>query len=290
MKDFRAKTAVVTGAASGIGLAIVQELVREGARVVLADVEQKALDAAVTGLRAGGADVIGVRTDVSSFESMQALEKAAVAAYDKVHILVGNAGVGAHEDVPMWELPLNDWRWCMAVNVWGIIHGIKAFVPGMLAHGEEGHVVHTSSGNGGLILIPTTPIYSATKAAVSAITESLHLQLAMQGAKIHAHVLYPGPHIVASNIFTAARNRPDQFRRETEQVQPPITLESLGEMFDAMGRKLETTTPQEVAAHAMEGLREDRFYILPWNDAGRQRLRERVDGIFEGRNPVPRFF
>jgi NAD(P)-dependent dehydrogenase (short-subunit alcohol dehydrogenase family) len=207
-----------------------------------------------------------------------------------VHVLVSNAGVGAHEDVPMWELPLSDWRWCMAVNVWGIVHGVKAFLPGMLAHGEEGHVVHTSSGNGGLILVPTTPIYSATKAAVSAITESLHLQLVMQGARIRAHVLYPGPHIVASNIFTAARNRPEEFRRETAQVAPPVTLESLGQIFEAMGRRFEATSPEEVAEHAMDGLREDRFYMLPWTEDGRARFRERIDGILDGRNPEPRFF
>jgi len=290
MKDFRGKTAVVTGAASGIGNAIAHSLAREGARVVLADVEQGALDAAVAHLRASGAEVTGVRTDVSSFESVVALEKAAVDAYGKVHVLVSNAGVGAHEDVPMWELPLSDWRWCMAVNVWGIVHGVKAFLPGMLAHGEEGHVVHTSSGNGGLILVPTTPIYSATKAAVSAITESLHLQLVMQGAKIRAHVLYPGPHIVASNIFTAARNRPEEFRRETAQVAPPVTLESLGQIFEAMGRRFQATSPEEVAEQAMEGLREDRFYILPWTEDGRARFRERADGILDGRNPEPRFF
>lgn len=290
MKDFRGKTAVITGAASGIGNAIAHAMAREGARVVLADVEQSALDAAVAALRAAGAEAIGVRTDVSSFESVAALERAAVGAYGKVHVLVSNAGVGAHEDVPMWDLPLSDWRWCMAVNVWGVVHGVKAFLPGMLAHGEEGHVVHTSSGNGGLILVPTTPIYSATKAAVSAITESLHLQLTMQGAKIRAHVLYPGPHIVASNIFTAARNRPDEFRRETEQVAPPVTLESLGQIFEAMGRRFQTTSPEEVAEQAMEGLREDRFYILPWTDDGRARFRERTEGILEGRNPEPRFF
>lgn len=290
MKDFRGKTAVVTGGASGIGFALAASLAREGARVVLADVEQGALDAAVAGLRSDGAEVIGVRTDVTSFESVEALEKAAVAAFGKVHVLVNNAGVGAHEDVSMWDLPLNDWRWCLAVNVWGVIHGIKAFVPGMLAHGEEGHVVNTSSGNGGLIVVPTTPIYAATKATVSMLSESLHLQLAMQGAKIHAHVLYPGPHVVSSNIFTAARNRPEEFTREVPQVAPPITLENLGQIFDAMGRKFETTTPEEVAVHAMRGLREDRFHILPWTDDGKARFRERMEGVLEGRNPEPRFF
>ncbi len=290
MQDFRGKHAVVTGGASGIGYALAEALAREGARIVLADVERAALDRAVEQLRAAGAEAIGVPTDVTSFESMQELEQAAREAFGNVHVFVGNAGVGAHEDVSVWELPLSDWKWCMAVNVWGIIHGIKAFVPGMMAHGEEGHVVHTSSGNGGLILVPTTPIYSATKAAVSAITESLHLQLTMQGSKIHAHVLYPGPNIVASNIFTAARNRPDEFRREQEQVAPPVTLETLDKLFEAMGRKFETTSPAEVAEHAVAGLKDDRFYILPWTDEGRARFRERVDGILEGRNPEVRFF
>lgn len=290
MKDFRGKHAVVTGGASGIGYAIAEKLAGEGARVVIADVEQEALDRAVGVLRDRGAEAIGVRTDVTSFESMLALEKAAREAFGNVHVFVGNAGVGAHEDVSVWELPLSDWKWCMAVNVWGIIHGIKAFVPGMVAHGEEGHVVHTSSGNGGLVLVPTTPIYSATKAAVSAITESLHLQLTMQGSRIHAHVLYPGPHIVASNIFTAARNRPSEYRREVEQVAPPVTLESLGQLFEAMGRKFETTSPAEVAEQALAGLKADRFYILPWTEDGRARFRERVDGILEARNPEVRFF
>jgi NAD(P)-dependent dehydrogenase (short-subunit alcohol dehydrogenase family) len=290
MKDFSGKHAVITGAASGIGFAMAEALAREGARVVLADVEQTALDEAVSTLRGTGAEVLGVRTDVTSFESVQALERRAREAFGNVHVFVGNAGVGAHEDVSIWDLPLNDWRWCMAVNVWGVIHGIKAFVPNMIAHGEHGHVVSTSSGNGGLILVPSTPIYSATKAAVSAITESLHLQLTMQGSKIHAHVLYPGPHIVSSNIFSASRNRPDEFTRETEQVAPPITLESLGQIFDAMGKKLETTTPAEVAAYAIEGLRKHSFYILPWNDDGKARFRERMNGVLEGRNPEPRFF
>ena len=135
MRELAGKTAVITGAASGIGRASALRLAREGMRIVVADVEEAPLKATVDALRSGGAEAIGVFTDVGSFESVQELEQRAVEKFGAVHVLCNNAGVGVHEDVPVWELPLNDWRWTLAVNLWGVIHGIKAFVPGMLAHG-----------------------------------------------------------------------------------------------------------------------------------------------------------
>jgi NAD(P)-dependent dehydrogenase (short-subunit alcohol dehydrogenase family) len=287
MKDFRGRTAVITGGASGIGYAIAGSLAREGARIVVADIEQGALDRAVAGLREIGAEAIGVRTDVGNFESVVALEKAAVEAFGKVHILVSNAGVGAHEDVPIWDLPLSDWRWTLDVNLWGVIHGVKAFVPGMLAHGEDGHVVNTSSGNGGLIVIPTTPVYATSKAAVSTLTEALHYQLAGLGAKIRASVLYPGPHIVASSIFTASRNRLARYEREMPQVMPPMTLDAILQMAEAAGTRLRTTEPAEVAEHLLAGLREDRYFILPPSEDGDRRVRERTEAILARRTPEP---
>ncbi len=280
MRDLAGKTAVVTGGASGIGRAIVARLAREGMRLVVADVEPAALDAAVAELRATGAEATGVQVDVSRFESVQALAARATALYGPVHVLCNNAGVGAQEDVPLWELPLSDWRWTFDVNVWGVIHGCKAFLPAMLAHGEEGHVINTSSGNGGLIVLPFTPIYSTSKAAVSAFTEVLHHQLA--GTKIRASVLYPGPNVVATNIFSAVRNRPERHTRELPQAMPPITLEGLREMF---GGKLETTEPEEVAEHLLAGIRSDAFYILPSSartDAG---VRARTESVLARRNP-----
>jgi NAD(P)-dependent dehydrogenase (short-subunit alcohol dehydrogenase family) len=288
VSDFRGKVAVVTGGASGIGRAIGEALLAEGMKVVLADVEQSALDATVAELAASG-DVTGIQCDVTNFDSVVELERAVIARHDKVHVLFNNAGVGAHEDVPLWELPLNDWRWTMAVNLWGVIHGIKAFMPGMLAHGEEGHVINTSSGNGGLILLPTTPIYSTSKAAVSCLTETLHLQLTMRQAKIRAHVLYPGPHIVSSNIFDARRNRPSEFAREIPQVAPPMSLEDVKTMFESMGRKFEATTPAEVAGHAIQGLRDDIYYILPWSTGGEAMFKARNEGVLTRTDPVPTF-
>ena len=287
MKEFAGKTVVITGAASGIGRAIAERLGRERMKLVLADVEQSRLDEAVSALRAGDVEAIGVVTDVSKYESVEALARRAVEAFGNVHVLCNNAGVGAHEDVPVWNLPLNDWRWTFSVNVWGVIHGIKAFVPGMLAHGEEGHVVNTSSGNGGLIVIPTTPIYATSKSAVSTVTEALHYQLVQFGAKIRASVLYPGPNIVASNIFTASRNRPTKYARETPQIMPPMTLDAILDMAKGAGIKLDTTEPAEVADHLFEGLRSDRYFILPASEEGDRRFRERVDAVLARRDPVP---
>jgi NAD(P)-dependent dehydrogenase (short-subunit alcohol dehydrogenase family) len=287
MRDLSGKTAVVTGGASGIGNALVERFVREGMRVVIADVEATALNAAADRLRRSGAEVTGVVTDVTRYESVQALAQRAAEAYGPVHVLCNNAGVGAHEDVPLWELPLSDWRWTFNVNVWGVIHGIKAFVPAMLAHGEAGHVINTSSGNGGLILLPFTPIYSTSKSAVSALTEVLHFQLSQLGAKIRASVLYPGPNVVATNIFTASRNRSADYTREVPQATPPITLDGLREMF---GGKLEVTQPADVAEYAIEGIRADAFFLLPPNERTDEGVRQRADAVLRRRDPQPPSF
>jgi len=287
MRDFREKVAVITGGASGIGRAMAERFAREGMNLVLADVEAPALEEAVAALRAQGTDAIGVVTDVSKLESVEALAARAREAFGDVHVLCNNAGIGAHEDVPIWDLPLSDWRWTLAVNVWGVIHGIKAFVPAMMAHGEPGHVVNTSSGNGGLIVLPSTPIYATSKSAVSTITEALHYQLAQHGSKIKASVLYPGPHMVASNIFTAWRNRLPEYERETAQVAPPMTLEAIKEMATQAGIDLQTTEPAEVAEHVIEGLRADRYFILPPSEQGDARFRERMENVLARRDPEP---
>jgi NAD(P)-dependent dehydrogenase (short-subunit alcohol dehydrogenase family) len=288
VKEFAGKVAVVTGGASGVGRALGARFARAGMKVVLADVEAPALERTAAELaRASGADVSGVVCDVSRYESLEALAAAAVAKHGKVHVLCNNAGVGAQEDAPLWELPLSDWRWTFSVNVWGVIHGLKAFLPGMLAHGEEGHVMNTSSGNGGLTLVAGTPIYSASKAAVSAITETLHLQLLRQKSKLHAHVLYPGPHIVTSNIFDARRNRPAEFTREVPQKAPPITLDTIRSLAKLGGVELQTTPPEEVAEHAFQGLLDDAYFILPSSPESEARLRERFDNVLQRRNPTP---
>jgi NAD(P)-dependent dehydrogenase (short-subunit alcohol dehydrogenase family) len=159
LTDLKGKTAVVTGAASGIGNAVATRLAAEGMRVVLADIDATSLDAAVQRLRGAGRDVIGVRTDVSSRESVAALCNAAHEAYGKVHLLHNNAGVLGPLTVPIWEATEDDWRWLMGVNFWSVVHALRVFVPRMLEHGEEGHIVNTAS--------PTRPCSTASPSTPS---------------------------------------------------------------------------------------------------------------------------
>jgi len=285
MEDFRGKVAVVTGGASGVGRALAARFARAGMIVVIADVEKRALDAAVAGLRGLGGDVSGFATDVSRFDSVAALARHCFDTHGAVHLLCNNAGIGTDETRTMlWESTENDWKWAFAVNVWGVLHGIRAFVPEMLARGEPGRIVNTSSGNGGLVLIPTTPIYSTTKSAVSTISEALHLQLKLVKAKLRASVLYPGPHVVATNIFTAARNRPADLPPE-RPLGPPPTLDDLRKWSEQAGREFKVTTPEEVAEYAFDGIRQGRFYLLPESAEMDARIRARVEGVLERRDP-----
>jgi NAD(P)-dependent dehydrogenase (short-subunit alcohol dehydrogenase family) len=291
MRDFEGRIAVVTGGASGVGRALGERFLRAGMKVVLADVEQAALDETVAALKSRGGGVTGVVTDVSRIESVQALARATLDTYGAVHVVCNNAGVGTDETKSMiWESAANDWTWTFRVNVWGVLNGIRAFVPLMLERGEEGHVVNTSSGNGGLYPLPMTPIYSSSKAAVTCISEVLSYQLQMVGAKIKASVLFPGPHIVRTNIFTAARNRPADLPYEKEPTSPPPTLENIRDMIESAGLKFAVTEPEEVAEYAFEGIRHDRFWILPPSEQTDAALRNRLDGILARRNPAPPSF
>ncbi len=285
MNELRGRVAVVTGGASGVGRALGARFAREGMRVVLADVEKSALEATVAELRGLGADVSGFVTDVADFASVTALSRHCFETHSAVHLLCNNAGIGTDESRTMlWESTENDWKWAFAVNVWGVLNGIRAFVPEMLARGEPGRVVNTSSENGGLVLIPTTPIYATTKSAVSTISEALHLQLKGVHAKLSASVLYPGPHVVATNIFSAARNRPADRPPERPLGAPP-TLADLRKWAEKAGREFKVTTPEEVADYALDGIRAGRFYLLPDSADMDQRIRARVEAVLARRDP-----
>ena len=150
-----------------------------------------------------------------------------------MHVLCNNAGIGAGAEGPIWEHELRDWEWAIGVNVWGVIHGINAFVPTMLANGEPGHVVNTSSGNGGISPLPSTPQYAATKAAVVTITECLYGQLA--DTPLSRVVLFPGPHMLRTGLFESWRSRPDRFAKTRPRQTPYTTVEALEEQMKAAG-------------------------------------------------------
>ena len=177
MDQLEGKVALVTGGASGIGLAMVTSLAASGMRVVMADIEEAALASAHDSFSDTNAEVLPVKLDVTDGDQFESVVEETEREVGDVAVLCNNAGVSAYEDVPAWELPINDWRWVFDVNIMGVVHGIKAFVPGMIAHGEAGAVMNTSSGNGGLLVLPFTPSYSASKAAVQALALALRNEL-----------------------------------------------------------------------------------------------------------------
>ena len=212
MKDFRDRVAVVTGAASGIGRALADRFAAEGMKVVLADVEEKALRLAEAEFREKGVDVLGVQTDVSKPDEIEKLAQETLDAFGAVHIVCNNAGVaGAWGQA--WANTLDDWNWIIGVNLWGVIHGVRTFLPIMLEQGDEGHIVNTASLAG---LMPGRGIYGVTKQAVVALSESIYNDLKVADAKIGVSVLCPG--WVNTNIIDAGRNRPAELARTVDAI------------------------------------------------------------------------
>jgi NAD(P)-dependent dehydrogenase (short-subunit alcohol dehydrogenase family) len=280
------RVAVVTGGASGIGRAMGERFARAGMSVVLADVEAPALDATVAALRDDGLDVSGVVTDVGDFASVEALRDATLAAHGAVHLLCNNAGVGAGAEGQMWDHTLNDWRWALDVNVWGVIHGTKAFVPAMLAGGAEGHVVNTSSGNGGIAPLSGTPIYALTKSAVVTLSESLYAQLAAVGGRVGVSVLFPGPHMLRTGLFESWRNRPPERANPTPRTTPPTTIESFEKRMADAGVALTYTPVEDVADQVAEAVAAGTFWILPPSASADARISARAASMIERSNPT----
>lgn len=281
MRDFAGKVAVITGGASGVGKAIGARLAREGARVVLADIDQGRLDAAAADI---GAEA-GIVADVTKEASVDALAEAVYARFGAAHLVFNNAGVGLGEARrEIWTLPLNDWRWGIDVNILGVVHGVKAFVPRMLAGGEEGVIINTSSTNGGLRSLPNTPIYAATKAAVTSISEVLYQQLLRAESKVRAAVLFPGPNTVNTGIMASNLVRPADYAGETPA--DAVAYRTMQELVQATGLKLALTEPEEVADFAVDSIRAGRFWLLPESAHGDEMIRARTDNILSRADPV----
>ena len=259
MKNFEGKTAVITGAASGIGKSLAEKFAKENMQVVLADIEEEALERTVENLRHYQHRVIGIKTDVLVEDSIKELFAKAKEEYGNIHILCNNAGIGANSgNKAIWEIDKNDWDWVMGVNYQAVLHGLQTFIPHMLEHGEEGHVVTTVSMAG---LMPGAGTYGVSKHAVMALTEALSRDLQARGAKINASVLCPG--FVDTNIDKSERNRPNHMNK-SEEVIPPVGAEIMSAML-RQGKK-----PNEVADIVHEAIKENIFYILShpaWDDS-----------------------
>ncbi len=279
MKDFRGKVAVITGGAAGIGRALAERFGREGVKLVLADIEGNVLETTVGELRAKGLDVIGEVTDVTKFDAVERLAEKSFSHFGAVHLLFNNAGVVISEATNVWDISLNTWKWYFDVDFYGIVHGIKAFLPRLIKQNQEAHVVNTIAHAGYLLTHPMITAYSASKAAAGSLTESLHLQLRGQNSPIKVSAFLPGPHTVPSSTYTSARNRPADLPPDPiEPAQRVATLEEMqAYMLKTIGRVRETSSVDEVAEQAFKGIVADKYWINDMSDRFERAVRLHTD-------------
>ena len=261
------KTAVITGAASGIGLATAERFLKAGMKVVIADINAESIEKHVTRLKSDGHSVEGKVTDVTSESSVRELAEFTMNKFGNIHILCNNAGIGggAADDKSLWEASITDWKWVLDINVWGVIHGIRVFTPLMMAHGQEGHIINTASKAG---LIFGTSLYSTSKHTVIALTEALYAQLKQVNSKLAVSVLCPGAVNTDLNsnsnrirpVDNASTENPN-FLNEDISLSPNnfmSTYQSTVQTRMAAGKE-----PSEIAEMLMQGLQSGDFYIMP---------------------------
>jgi NAD(P)-dependent dehydrogenase (short-subunit alcohol dehydrogenase family) len=280
MQELANKVAVITGAASGIGAGLARRFAEEGMRLVLADIEDAALLEVEKELRLAGTSVIAVKTDVSRKESVCALADHAFDAFGNVHVVCNNAGVSGGLG-HIWEIPDQDWEWIMAVNLYGVLYGMQAFVPRMIENDEEGLIINTTSVVG--LTTGTTSVYGVTKHAVSRMTEGLHYDLHAAGSKLKAALLVPGA--TATNILYADRNRP-------ASLLVPMSEEDRAALIERRQKRHERIQeigmdPKEVAESVVQGMKDEAFYIVTDPERTTRAVRLRIEGILNGTGPSP---
>lgn len=273
MDELGGRIAVITGAGSGMGKAFAIRFAAEGMKVVVADIQQDALDATVAALTAVGHEAVGIRADVADPQSVQQLADAVFARFGAVHLLCNNAGVEGYLDGPIWAATDRDWQWTVGVNFWSVVHGIRAFVPRMLAGGESGHIVNTCSMTA---VVAAGNMYGITKHAVLALSEVLAADLRAIDAPIGVTALCPG--MIATNLFRGIRNRPAALRNETEPDGSPQGSEQRDRMHAILAAGM---PPAEVAGRLADAIRDGASYLLTdhdWDD----RIRQRHEAILAG--------
>jgi NAD(P)-dependent dehydrogenase (short-subunit alcohol dehydrogenase family) len=278
MKEFKDKVAVITGGASGIGLGLARHSLREGMKVVIADIEKTALIQAEKELKTSYTDVLAVQVDVSRMKDIESLAGQALNAFGSVHLLFNNAGVG--KGGVIWESTLDDWTWVINVNLWGIIHGIKVFVPIMLDQKSECHIVNTAS-IAGLNTAPGVGIYRMTKHAVVSISETLYHDLRAYGAPIGVSVLCPGP--ISTRVLDSERNRPEELSDTAEEIIP--TPEQLSFITWFRNRVENGMKPEQVAELVFRAIREGGFYIITHPEY-KEAIQLRMEDILQDRVPT----
>lgn len=284
MKSFRGRTAVITGAGSGFGLEASRIAAREGMHVVMADVQQDALDRAVADVTAQGAQVLGYRLDVSKAVQVQALADAVQERFGTPHIVFNNAGVGAGGLI--WENSLADWEWVLGVNLMGVVHGVRTFTPLMLAAagadpGYEGHIVNTAS-MAGLVNMPNMGVYNVSKHAVVSLTETLFQDLALVTGQIGASVLCP--FYVPTGIQASERNRPAELGADAAPTRSQLVQKAMIDKAVGSGK----VTATEVAQNVFDAIAARRFYIYSHPKAVASVV-TRLEDIVEPRNPSDPF-
>ena len=275
MQEFQDRVAVITGAASGIGRGLARRCVQEGMKVVLADIEEAALNRTTAELKEAGAPVLAVVTDVSKASDVRVLAQQTLETFGAVHLLCNNAGV--HAGTTIWESTLSDWEWVLGVNLWGVIHGVQVFVPIMLAQDIDCHIVNTAS-IARLIAGSGLGVYKAAKHGVVTLSETLYYQLAQQDAKVKVSVLCPG--YVNTRIMDSGRNRPVERRNDPASASPEdeATTQALRQAVQ------QGMSPEQVAACVFTAIRNEQLYIFTHPET-KEWVRERMEDILAERNP-----
>ena len=284
MKNFKGRTAVITGAASGFGLEASRIAARLGMNIVMADVQQDALDAAAAEISALGAPVLAFRLDVSKGAEVEALGAATLARFGAPNFVFNNAGVGAGGLI--WETTPKDWEWVIGVNLMGVAHGIRVFTPMMLAAAAqdpawEGHIVNTAS-MAGLLNAPTMGVYNASKSAVVAMSETLYQDLRLVTDQIGASVLCP--FFVPTGITKSGRNRPDEFTNDARPTKSQLIGQAMSDKAVSSGK----VSAAQVAQFVFDAVAENRFYIYS-HPKSLASVQVRLEDIMTARNPTDPF-
>lgn len=276
MKNVKNRVAVVTGAASGIGRGMAESFVAAGMKVVLADVEPARLAATCQALQAAGGDVHAIVTDVSKPDQVSELARQSVSRYGAVHILCNNAGVDTSAR-PSWRASVDDWNWVLSVNLMGVVHGLRSFIPIMIEQGEEAHVVNTASLAG--LIYGSNTIYSVSKFAVVGLSESTQLELERAGSKIKVSVLCPA--WVNTEIMHAGRNRPADLAPTL-----PAKPTAIGQLFrDWVAEQIANgLDPRAVGDQVLDAILDERFYVLT-HPEWQPLIEHRMKTVLSGKRP-----